>query len=315
MVGCFLDTLHTAHVLKFDVLEFFAVKHECGSAQSRFHNAARCAENDACAGVFANDVVVKLLIGKFCKADTCALDELGKFSCRKNGVNVFESVDGKFFSVLFKLLCGARHDGHDKHIFGLDAVALRIVGFEDCAEHFVRRFARGKVIELIAIVILRIVYPAGRTGRNHGKHAAVFDAIEKFVCLLHNRKVCAEIGVKHFLESESAQSRNHFSGYESADRHIEFFTECGSHCGSGLNDDVFALSECLVNLVYFTHFHECAGGANAYALTAKDARNVGKTSVLSGSDDGFETSLLEAENGKSVRALASFDTSAAKNAF
>ena len=165
----------------------------------------------------------------------------------------------------------------------------------------------------VAVVVFRVVYPAGGAGSNHRKNAAVCYPRQKFGSLFHNGKIRAEVGVEYFFEAEPSESRNHFARCGSSDFHTELFADSRSYRGSGLNDDVFACFHSRVNLVDFRNFHKRARGTYRNALSAQNTGRVCETSVACGGDDSLETSSFKAEDRKSVSVFTSFDTSSAKN--
>ena len=312
----FLDSVKSADGSEGDCAVFLAGENMVNSSESCFHNAAGYAEDNACAGSFAHNILVEVFIRKFAEYDTAAADHICKFADGKNCVNVFKTfcVD-HFGSFFFKFLCGTGHDGNNEDILGVDSVFFRIVALDDCALHLVRRFAGRKMVKLIFIISFAIVYPTGGAGSDHRKNAAVFHSVEKFGSFFHNGKVCAEVGIVNFFKSESSESSNHFSGYGSADRHSEFFAESCADCGSGLNDNVAAESHCFIDFFNFGFKHKCTGGADGNALAAKDAGRFIERSVSGRAYDCVESAVFKTKNAVSVCVSASCDAASAKDAF
>ena len=155
------DALETTDLFKLDQVMLFAGQCEVRRTQRSFHNAAGDAEDDARAGVIADDVIVELFLGQSLEVDTGALDQLRQLSGRQNSVDILDAVMLQLLSFLLELLCGTRHDGDDEHILRVDAVLLAVVALEDGAEHLVRRLAGGQMREQIPVVDLREVDPSG----------------------------------------------------------------------------------------------------------------------------------------------------------
>ena len=86
--ACFLDAFKAAGSFKLHAFDLLAGEYEVSRTNGCFHNAAGNTEDHACAGVLANDVVVKLFIGKLGKVNTASLNESAKLSGGDNGVNV-----------------------------------------------------------------------------------------------------------------------------------------------------------------------------------------------------------------------------------
>jgi len=312
----FFDSVETADGSKGDCAVLFTGKNMVNGAESSFHNAAGYAEDYACAGSFAHNILVEFFIRKFCENDTASADHIAEFAGCDNCVNVFKAFAVNHFgSFFFKFFRGAGHYGNNKDIFGVDSVFFRIIALDDCALHLVRRFAGRKVVKLIRIISFAIVYPARGAGSNHRKNSAVFHSAEKLGSLFHNGKVCAEIGIINFFKAESSESCNHFSGNGGADRHSEFFAKGSSYCRSGLDDHMASESHCFIDFFNFGFKHKGAGGADGNALSAEDAGRFVKTSVSGRSDYCVESAVFITENAVSVGVFASCNASSAKNAF
>ena len=312
----FFDAVKSADGSESNCAVFLAGENVVNGSESRFHNAAGYAEDYACAGSFAHDILIEVFIRKFVENNTASADHIGKFANGENCVYVFKAfcVD-HFGSFFFKFLCGARHDGNNENIFGVDSVFFSIIALDDCALHLVRRFAGRKVVKLVCVIGFAIVYPAGGAGSDHRKSSAVFHSVEKFGSFFHNGKVRAEVGVVNFFETESSESGNHFSGDGGTDGHSEFFAESCADCRSGLYDYVAAESHCFIDFFDFGFKHKSAGGANGNALAAKDAGRFIERSVSCRADDCVESAVFKTENAVSVCVFASCDTASAKNAF
>ena len=150
------------------------------------------------------------------------------------------------------------------------------------------------MIELIAVVVFRKVYPARRAGSNHRENTAVLYPIQEFGRFFHNGKVGTEVSVEHFLIAQATERRDHFAGNGSSYLHTEFFAESRANRGSGLNDDVFARLERRVNSFDFRRFHKSARRTNVDTLTAHNTGRINETSVFRGSDDGLKPTVFKA---------------------
>ena len=312
----FFDAVKSADGSESDSAVFFAGENVVNSSESCFHNTAGYAEDYACAGCFAHDILVKFFIRKFVEYDTAAADHFCKFANSENCVNVFKTfcVD-HFGSFFFKFLCGAGHDGNHENIFRIDSVFFSIIALDDCTLHLVRRFAGRKMVKLICVISFAIVYPAGGAGSDHRKGAAVFHSVKKFGSFFHNGKVCAEVGIINFFEAKSSESCNHFAGNGGSDGHSEFFAESCADCRSGLDDHMTAESHCFVNFADFGFKHKSTGGTYGNALSAEDAGRFIKGSVSGRAYDCVEAAVFKTENAVSVCVFTSCNAASAKDAF
>ena len=152
------------------------------------------------------------------------------------------------------------------------------------------------MVKKIAVVVFCIVNPTGGAGGDHGQGAAVLNTAEQLSAFLHDGEVSCKVGIKYLLEAETAQSSNHLAGNGSTDLHTELFTESSTNSRSSLNDNILASLHSSVNTVNFGFLHQSAGGTYVDALAAHDAGGVDEASVLSGSNDGVETTVLKAED-------------------
>ena len=314
--GGFLDSVKSADGGEGDCSVFFSGENVVNGSESRFHNAAGYTEDNACAGSFAHDILVKILVRKLVENNTGTADHFCKFAGGKNRVNVFKTRSVHHFGTFFlEFLCGAGHDGNDEDILGVDSMFFGIVALDDCALHLVRRFAGRKMVKLVCVIGFAVVYPTGRAGGDHRKNAAVFHSVKELGALFHDGEVCAEIGIINFFEAESSEGCDHFSGNRSSDGITEFFAESCADRGSGLNDYVASKGHCIVNFVDFGFEHQSAGGTNGNALSAEDAGGFIERSVSGRTDDCAESAVFVTENAVSVGVFASCNASSAKNAF
>ena len=79
-------------------------------SESRFHNAAGNAEDDARARILTHNVVVGFFVGKLSEINTGTLDEFCEFSGGQNSVNVTNAVNFHFGTGLFVFFRGTWHD-------------------------------------------------------------------------------------------------------------------------------------------------------------------------------------------------------------
>ena len=312
----FFDAVKSADGSESNCAVFLAGENVVNGSESRFHNAAGYAEDNACAGSFAHDILVEFFVRKFGEYDTASADHIAEFAGCDNCVNVFKTFAVNHFgSFFFKLLCSAGHYGNNKDIFRVDSVFFGIITFDYCALHLMRRFAGRKVVKLICIIGFAIVYPARGAGSYHRKNSAVFHSAEKFGSLFHNGKVCAEIGIVNFFKTKAAESCDHFSGNGGADGHSEFFAKGSSYCRCGLDDHMAAKGHCFIDFINFGFKHKGTGGADGNALSAEDTGRFIKASVSGRSDDCVESAVFVTENAVSVGVFASCNASSAKDTF
>ena len=312
--GSFLDAFEATNCLELDSLVLLALEDIVSGTESSFHNTAGYAEDNGCAGVLAQQILVELFIGKLAEEDTCALDEVAKLTGGENSVNVLDTVVLKLRSFLLELLCGTGHDGNYEDVLRIDAILLSVVALEDSTLHLVRRLAGRNVTKEIRVVGFSVVDPAGRAGGDHGEGAAVLYAAEKLGSLFHDGKVSSEVGVVNLSKAEALESSDHLAGYGSTDLHAKLFAQSCANCGSGLNNNVLACCHSCVDESDFGLLGESTGGADAYALTAHDAGRRSERTVACGSNDGCKASVLEAENAVAVCILAACYAAAAEDA-
>ena len=174
----FFDAVKSADGSESNCAVFLAGENVVNGSESRFHNAAGYAEDNACAGSFAHNILVEIFIGKSVENNTAAADHFCKFAGGDNCINVFESCFVYHFGAFFfKFLCGAGHYGNNEDISGVDSVFLCIIALDDRALHLMGRFAGRKMVELICVISFAIIYPTGGTGSYHRKNSAVLDTL------------------------------------------------------------------------------------------------------------------------------------------
>ena len=311
----FLDTVGAANTFEFNVIESLAGYYLVNGTESRFHNAAGSAEDDACAGGFAEDGI-EIFIGETLEVDTCVLDHSCKLANGENSVNVLKAVSRKLFSFCFELLCGTRHYGYNVDILGIDACLVGVVALDNCAEHFVRRFAGGEVGKEFGIEFFAILDPTGAAACDHGESAAVFESAQKLGAFFHNGEVSREIGIEYLIEAETAECGNELAGNRGTDLHTEFFAEGRSYCGSRLNDDVLGgIVKSRINVCGAVLFVQCADGTSEDTLTAVDAGAVNKTHTEDTADGGVKATLGNADSADLLNLITSRYATAAGDTF
>ncbi|MBT9156691.1 MAG: hypothetical protein DDT37_01679 [Firmicutes bacterium] len=78
---------------------------------------------------------------------------------------------------------------------------LSVIGLHQRAEHLLRRFTGGQVIEHLRVEVLRKLNPAGTAGRNQGQVLALVQPPQKFVPFFHNREVRAKLRIKNLVKA------------------------------------------------------------------------------------------------------------------
>ena len=109
VIGRLFYAVKTSDARNFGIVKLFTRKFfRCGS-QCRLHNAARRAEYNARARVFADDVVVELLFGQSVPHNARPTNKSAEFARGNYRVYVGKSVGFKFFALSLVFLCGTRH--------------------------------------------------------------------------------------------------------------------------------------------------------------------------------------------------------------
>ena len=81
------------------------------------------------------------------------------------------------------------------------------------------------------------VDPSGAAAGKDGQVFAFLDALDDLVALFHNGEVSGEVGVEDFVESESAETGDQFSGHRDARFESELLTDRDADSRSSLDDD------------------------------------------------------------------------------
>ena len=168
----------------------------------------------------------------------------------------------------------------------------------------------------IAVVVLSVVDPARRAGSDHREFAAVLNTAQQLGAFFHNGQVSSKVGVINLVEAQTLQRGHHFTGNRSTDGHTELFAQRSTDSRSGLHHNMLTSLESCVNLADLGLLHQSAGGANTDTLAALDAGRVQERAVLSRSNNGVETTILESKDTHilTVGILAASNTATAQNA-
>ena len=73
--------------------------------------------------------------------------------------------------------------------------------------------------------MLNKLNPTGATGGEHRESFLACDSLNKLVCLLKNSEVGGEVHIKHLVNTQSADCRNHFALNICTDWHTEAFAQ------------------------------------------------------------------------------------------
>ncbi len=308
--------IKAADLGEVDLAVFLAREGVVCGAEGSFHDSAGDAEDDACASVLAEEILIEFLFGELFVDDAGALDHDRELAGRDDGVDVGEVLNrGILRAAGLVFLRGAGHDRDDEDVLRVKVVGLGEVALDDRAFHLVRGFAGRDVRDDVAIEELHVVDPAWRAGCDLGEHSFVGDAVDELLRLFHDGEVGAEVGVEDAIEAKAVKRGDHLSGgVVFADLVAEFLGEGASDGWGGLDDDVLAFGHRAVDLVDLAVLGQSAGRADFDALAALDARHIGEGAVFRRSDDGVESALLEAEDADSLGLFALLDAAAAEDA-
>ena len=312
----FFDRFKATDAVEIDFAIFFASEPEVSGTESSFHDTAGDAEDDASAGILAEEILIEFLFGELIPDDARTLDHVREFAGGDDSVDVGEMFHCRILRTDgFVLLRGARHDGDDEDVFRIQIMGFGEVGFDDRAFHLVRRFAGRDMRNQIAVEELHVVDPARRAGSDLREDTLVLDAEEELLRLFHDGEVSAEVGIEDAVEAQTMEGSDHLAGAVFfADLVAEFLSDGRADGRSGLDDDIFAGGHGHIDFVDLSLLRESAGRANLDALAALDARNFSEGTVRGRSDDGVEATLLETEDADALGFFAPFDAAAAEDA-
>ena len=190
-------SFHRAQALEFQFLEWFAGGHFVGRAQGGLHHAASPAEDRHSPGVLAQEQV-RVFLGHGGQVDFSHLQQFGRFAGGEHRIDIRETILFSHSPLLppitesgIHLLAGrldllgrAGHDRDDVHPPRVDAQLLGGVGLGHRAEHLLWGLGRGEVGDQIGIEYLAVANPAGRTGGELGKLAALLETVKQLVPFL-----------------------------------------------------------------------------------------------------------------------------------
>ena len=311
-----LDAVHTAHSGELDRRRLIFLRDEAvGGAESCFHNAARDTEDRAGARVGAKQVV-RLLFRKVEEVDTGGLDHAGELTRGENDIRILAA---RGLHVLVAgdlvLLGRAGHDGSDVNLVALETVLLGPVGLGESGEHLLRGLRGREVLRKVGSVLLHPVRPCRAAAGDERKLAAIREALDELRTLLHDRDVGGEVRVEHLLETEHAESRVNLARGKLTRLHAERFTKSDADGRSDLHEaGLLRVAESGPDLGGLVVLVDCADGAVRRALTALDARRLGKLDACGGSHDGLLATTDELERPHVLHLLAHFSAAAALDA-
>ena len=279
LVGGFFDGLSAAHFLEVDGLEL-AVHHVRSGTERRFHDAARRTEYRAAARRHVERIVV-ILVGQVAELDARRLDHLGELARRYGDVHVVV----EFLTGDLELLCRAGYYAHHEQVFGIDAVLLAVIRFEHAAEHLLRGFAGGEIIQHVGIIVLHELYPAGAAGREHGQRLFAHDTLHQLGRLLHDGEVGGNVHVEDLNVAQATDGRDHLTVHVGAYGIIELLAQLSAYGRSGKEHDfLVGIGHGVPDLIGVRLFGERAHGASHYALAAAHAGRIHERHVERAAD-------------------------------
>ncbi len=167
------------------------------------------------------------------------------------------------------------------------------------------------MIQLIRIIVLRKLDPAGGAGGDHRQNALVLYTLYELVGFLNNGQISAEVGVKHLIKTQTAQCRDHFAFHVGADRHTERFAQGRTNGGSRGHDHVLGrIRQRFPNGRGAVGVDESAGGADGNALTAGYARHVAERLIECTSNVRVDTAIVRADDRYVLLAADSYAAAA-----
>ena len=311
-----LNTFHTANFLEVDRRRCSFLSDQAVSrTKSRFHNAARDAEDRASARVSAEKIIGRLF-GKAQEVDAGGLDHASELAGRQDNIGILATAGLHVLVTRNLVLLGrAGHDGGHVDVLAGDRVLLGPVGLGENGEHLLGRLGRREILGEVGSVLLHPVGPRGAAARDERKLAAVREALDELGTLFHDRDVGGEVRVEHLVEAEHAESRVDLAGHELARLHAESFAESDTDGGSDLNDaSLGRVTESIPNLGRLVVLVNRADGAVGRALAALDAGRLGELDVGCGSHDGLFAAADEFKSPYVLHLLAHLGATAALDA-
>ena len=223
----------------FDIVGRAVCKKVRHSAQSGFHYPAGRTEDHAGSGSIAKGTV-KVTVSQLRKFNTDIIDHFAQFPGSQYDIYVRHAFGFQFRAGRLVFFCRAGHYRYHNNISRVYVIFLCVVSFQNSAEHLVRGFAGGKIIQHVRIIMFTEFDPAWRAGSNQRKFSVASDPVDQFCAFFHNSQVRAGICVKNFVKAEHFQSCNHFSRDQSTYGHFKGFSKSCSYSWSCLSDHVLA---------------------------------------------------------------------------
>ena len=311
-----LDAFHTADFLEVDRRKCSFLSDQAVSrTKSRFHDAARYAEDRAGTRVSAEKIVSRLF-RKAQEVNTGGLDHTSELAGRQNDIGILATA-GLHVLVArnLVLLSRTRHDGSYVDIVAGNIVLLGPVCLSKSGEHLLRRLRRREVLGKIGSVLLHPVGPRGAAARDKRELTASREALDELGTLFHDRDVGREVRIKDLVKAEHAESRIDLTGRKLAGLHAESFAESDADGGSDLNDaSLGRVTESIPNLGRLVVLVNRTDGAVSGALTALDAGRLGELDIGCGSHNGLFAAADELESPYVLHLLADFSATTALNA-
>ena len=312
----FLDAVKSADSAEVDGVAFqiLAVEHVVDGTAGSFKHTAGDAEDVGGAGGLTQGAVVLIVI-QIGKVDTGFTEHLAEFAGGDNVVNVTDAVLAEFRTGSFVFLCLAGHDGNNHQISRLHADLLSIVALGDGAEHLLGRFAAGRNVEQIRIVVLDEVDPAGAAAGQDGQILAALDTLNDLSALFHDGEVSGEVGVKDLVEAQSTESGDQLAGDRHAGFKSEFLTHSHADGGSGLNDN--SLGGVVDGSPDFFHIADTGDGTNGAdidALSAEGTVGIGEGDHAGGADLGGKSAAVTGQGADGLNFVTDSFAAAAHDA-
>ena len=305
-----LDSLQASDIMIFDILQILTCKDIGHRSQSRLHNAAGSAEDNACTGSRSERTFkFALALRKF---DARLADHPRQLTGRQDIVHILISLIAEFRSRRLEFLRYARHDGYRHDLRRIDVVSLRVVRFQHGAEHLVRRLAGGEIVEKFRIVVLAVLDPARAAGRDQRQLAAVLQSVQQLRALFENRQVRRRIRIEYLVKAQAQHRAYHLLRRSRSDRHAELFTDGRSDRRSRLNQDDFVrICDSFPYLVDGALFRNRAYRTGDEALTAVYAGNFADAQTEGRSDRRIESSVDRIDDADLLHISAGSHTASA----
>ena len=312
----FLDAVESADSAEVDGIAFqiFAVEHEVDGTAGSFKHTAGDAEDVGCAGGLAQRTV-ELIVIHVGEVDTGFTEHLAEFTGGDNVVNVTDTVLAEFGTGSFVFLGLAGHDGNNHQIRGLHADLLSIVALGDCAEHLLGRFAAGRNVKQIGVVVLDEVDPAGAAAGQDGQVLAALDTLDDLGAFFHDGQVSGEVGVEDLVEAQGTESCDHLAGDRHAGLKTEFLADSHADGGSGLNDDgLGGIVDGSPDFFHIADTGDGTDGADVDALSAEGAVGFSQGDHAGSADLGGESAAVAGECADGLNFVADGLAAAAHDA-